>query len=211
MSDTQHTHPADVRYLGKQSPLPASPQEAVLDYVPNPRPHSLYLTRFVSPEFTSLCPVTGQPDFAHLVLDYAPAETIVESKSLKLFLSSFRNHDGFHEDVTVGIGERLAQEMNPGGCASAATGIRAAAFRSTSSGRPARRLKACGCRIREWPPIAGGGSFVYLRPCGREASAPLTFLTLARAAGRPCGPCRVRSIPGISGLTESLSSIKMKC
>ncbi len=76
-------------------------------------PGALYLVRFAAPEFTSLCPVTGQPDFAHLVIDYAPGETIVESKSLKLFLSSFRNHAGFHEDVTVGIAERLAEEMKP--------------------------------------------------------------------------------------------------
>ena len=76
--------------------------------MPNPRAGALYLVRFAAPEFTSLCPVTGQPDFAHLVIDYAPAETIVESKSLKLFLGSFRNHCGFHEDVTVGIGQRLA-------------------------------------------------------------------------------------------------------
>ena len=74
---------------------------------------ALYLVRFAAPEFTSLCPVTGQPDFAHLVIDYAPAETIVESKSLKLFLGAFRNHCGFHEDVTVGIGQRLAEEMKP--------------------------------------------------------------------------------------------------
>ena len=69
--------------------------------------------RFAAPEFTSLCPVTGQPDFAHLVIDYAPAATIVESKSLKLFLGAFRNHAGFHEDVTVGIGHRLVDEMQP--------------------------------------------------------------------------------------------------
>ena len=100
-------------HLGRQSALPASPTEAVLDYVPNPRPNSMYCARFVAPEFTSLCPVTGQPDFAHLVIDYAPAATIVESKSLKLFLGSFRNHAGFHEDVTVGIGERLWAEMAP--------------------------------------------------------------------------------------------------
>lgn len=100
-------------FLGKNSPLPASPEEARLDYVPNPRKGSLYLVRFVSPEFTSLCPVTGQPDFAHIVIDYAPGDTIVESKSLKLFLGSFRNHSGFHEDVTVGIGQRLAEEMKP--------------------------------------------------------------------------------------------------
>ena len=113
MSDTPETSSPDVQFLGQQSPLPASPEEAVLDYVPNPRPGALYLTRFAAPEFTSLCPVTGQPDFAHLVLDYAPGETIVESKSLKLFLGSFRNHNGFHEDVTVGIGQRLAEEMKP--------------------------------------------------------------------------------------------------
>jgi 7-cyano-7-deazaguanine reductase len=103
----------DAKQLGKQTPLPASPAEAELDYVTNPRPGALYLVRFTTPEFTSLCPVTGQPDFAHLVIDYAPGETIVESKSLKLFLGSFRNHCGFHEDVTVGIGQRLVDEMKP--------------------------------------------------------------------------------------------------
>ena len=86
----------EITHLGKASALPASPEEAALDYVPNPRPGALYLVRFAAPEFTSLCPVTGQPDFAHLVIDYAPGETIVESKSLKLFLGSYRNHCGFH-------------------------------------------------------------------------------------------------------------------
>ncbi|MET0373862.1 MAG: preQ(1) synthase, partial [Rhizorhabdus sp.] len=94
-------------HLGKTSALPASPEQAVLDYVPNPRVGALYVVRFAAPEFTSLCPVTHQPDFAHLVIDYAPAETIVESKSLKLFLGAFRNHAAFHEDCTVGIGQRL--------------------------------------------------------------------------------------------------------
>ena len=87
-----------LKHLGQVSALPASPDEAVLDYPANPRPGSPYLVRFVAPEFTSLCPVTGQPDFAHIVIDYVPGETIVESKSLKLFLGSFRNHAGFHED-----------------------------------------------------------------------------------------------------------------
>jgi 7-cyano-7-deazaguanine reductase len=73
-------------HLGQPTPLPASPEEARLDYVPNPRTGHQYLVRFTAPEFTSLCPVTGQPDFAHIVIDYAPGETIVESKSLKLFL-----------------------------------------------------------------------------------------------------------------------------
>ena len=91
----------ETRHLGQASTQPASPGEAALDYVPNPRAGALYLVRFTAPEFTSLCPVTGQPDFAHLVIDYAPLETIVESKSLKLFLGAFRSHCGFHEDVTV--------------------------------------------------------------------------------------------------------------
>ena len=101
------------RFLGQDSALPTSPEEAVLDYVPNPRAGELYLARFAVPEFTSLCPVTGQPDFAHLVIDYAPEQTIVESKSLKLFLGSFRNHAAFHEDCMVGIGRRLFNEMQP--------------------------------------------------------------------------------------------------
>lgn len=99
--------------LGQHAPLPASPDEARLEYVANPRAGRPYLVRFTAPEFTSLCPVTGQPDFAHLVLDYVPGERIVESKSLKLFLGSFRNHAGFHEDCTVGIAERLFEEMAP--------------------------------------------------------------------------------------------------
>jgi 7-cyano-7-deazaguanine reductase len=102
-----------ITHLGQTSSLPANPEEAILDYVPNPRLDRPYLVRFTAPEFTSLCPVTGQPDFAHLVIDYAPGETIVESKSLKLFLSSFRNHAAFHEDCTVGIAERLFAEMTP--------------------------------------------------------------------------------------------------
>lgn len=99
--------------LGSKSDAPQTPEEAVLEYVKNPRPKVDYCVRFTCPEFTSLCPVTGQPDFAHLVLDYVPGETLVESKSLKLFLQSFRNHAAFHEDCTVGIAERLVEEMKP--------------------------------------------------------------------------------------------------
>ena len=69
----------ETTHLGQTSALPASPSEASLDYVPNPRAGELYLVRFAVSEFTSLCPVTGQPDFAHLVIDYAPGATIVES------------------------------------------------------------------------------------------------------------------------------------
>lgn len=71
------------------------------------------MTRFVCPEFTSLCPVTGAPDFAHLVIDYVPRDWIVESKSLKLYLGSFRNHGAFHEACTTGIGQRLVKELDP--------------------------------------------------------------------------------------------------
>ena len=99
--------------LGQATVLPASPEAAVLETVPNPRPKQLYLVRFTAPEFTSLCPITGQPDFAHLVIDYAPAAKIVESKSLKLFLGSYRSHGAFHEDCTVGIAKRLVAALDP--------------------------------------------------------------------------------------------------
>ena len=99
--------------LGRDSAVPNSPDEAVLERVPNPHKDTDYLVRFTVPEFTSICPVTGQPDFAHLVLDYAPDQWLVESKSLKLYLTSFRNHGAFHEDCTVGIGRRLVDELAP--------------------------------------------------------------------------------------------------
>src|ERR671928_1235569 len=103
----------DLTHLGRTSAIPASPGEAKLDYVANPRPGSLYLVRFAAPEFTSLCPVTGQPDFAHIVIDYVPRKWLVESKSLKLYLGSFRNHGAFHEDCTVRIGRDLVQLLEP--------------------------------------------------------------------------------------------------
>ena len=84
--------------LGQQTGLPASPEEAVLESVPNPHNGADYVARFAVPEFTSICPVTGQPDFAHLVIDYVPDQYLVESKSFKLFMGSFRNHGAFHED-----------------------------------------------------------------------------------------------------------------
>ena len=99
--------------LGRSVPMPASPDEAVLETAPNPHPDSAYVVRFTAPEFTSLCPVTGQPDFAHFVIDYVPAKAIVESKSLKLFLGSFRNHAAFHEDCTVSIAKRVAAAIRP--------------------------------------------------------------------------------------------------
>ncbi len=99
--------------LGAKTAIPDSPEAAVLEKVPNPEPGMTYLVRFVAPEFTTLCPMTGQPDFAHLVIDYVPGPSLVESKSLKLFLTSFRNHGGFHEATTLAIAKRLVAEISP--------------------------------------------------------------------------------------------------
>jgi 7-cyano-7-deazaguanine reductase len=99
--------------LGRQVDLPASPDEAVMERVPNPHPDIDYVARLAVPEFTSICPVTGQPDFAHLVIDYVPDEFLVESKSFKLFMTSFRNHGAFHEDCTILIAKRLIDLMAP--------------------------------------------------------------------------------------------------
>jgi 7-cyano-7-deazaguanine reductase len=107
------TSSLDTTQLGHAVSLPQSPEEARLDRVPNPHPGTAYLVRFAAPEFTSVCPVTGQPDFAHLVIDYVPGDWLVESKSLKLYLTSFRNHGAFHEDCTVRIGKDLVSLLAP--------------------------------------------------------------------------------------------------
>ena len=103
----------NVTQLGRMVEAPDSPDKAVLERVPNPQSDVLYLARFVSPEFTSLCPVTGQPDFAHLVIDYAPGDWLIESKSLKLYLGSFRNHGSFHEDCTVKVARKIVDIAEP--------------------------------------------------------------------------------------------------
>ena len=100
-------------HLGSASRLPESPEEAVLDRVPNAHSDTDFVARFTCPEFTSLCPQTGQPDFAHLVIDYVPDRWLLESKSLKLFLHAFRNHGAYHEDCTVAIGKRIAELVEP--------------------------------------------------------------------------------------------------
>ena len=110
MSDIKHN---DLSQLGRSVEAPQSPEDASLDAIQNPHEDADYLIRFTCPEFTSLCPVTGQPDFAHFVIDYAPALSIVESKSLKLFMTSFRNHAAFHEDCTISIGKRLTALLTP--------------------------------------------------------------------------------------------------
>lgn len=103
----------NLQQLGGNSQLPESPQQAILESVDNPQSDVDYVVRFTAPEFTSLCPMTGQPDFAHLMIDYIPDKKLVESKSLKLFLGSFRNHGAFHEDCTISIAKRLITEIKP--------------------------------------------------------------------------------------------------
>jgi len=103
----------ELTILGGKARLPRSPGEARLESVLNPHPGEVFLVRVTCPEFTCLCPLTGQPDFAHLVIDYVPRRRLVESKSLKLYLAAFRNHGGFHEDTTLMIAKRLMRELKP--------------------------------------------------------------------------------------------------
>ncbi len=110
MSDVEEER---LSQLGREAAIPVSPDEAVLESVANPNAGTDYLIRFTCPEFTALCPITGQPDFAHLVIDYVPDARIVESKSFKLYLASFRNHGAFHEACTVAIAKRLEAELTP--------------------------------------------------------------------------------------------------
>ena len=99
--------------LGGATKIPQSPEEAELERVQNPQADIQYNVRFTAPEFTSLCPMTGAPDFAHLVIDYVPGAWLVESKSLKLYLTSFRNHGAFQEDCTISIARRLQDFLEP--------------------------------------------------------------------------------------------------
>ena len=102
-----------VTQLGRRVPIPATPEAAELDAVANPHTGDDYVVRFTAPEFTCLCPVTGQPDFAHFVIDYVPDKKIVESKSLKLLLASYRNHAAFHEACTLEIAKRVVKAIKP--------------------------------------------------------------------------------------------------
>ncbi len=107
------TDVSNLTQLGADTTLPASPDKAMLERVSNAQKDIDFLVRFTAPEFTSVCPLTGQPDFAHLMIDYVPGDWLVESKSLKLYLGSFRNHGAFHEDCTIGIAKRLVKEIEP--------------------------------------------------------------------------------------------------
>lgn len=110
---TDKTIYKNLSQLGSKTPLPESPEDAVLERVQNPKKGMDYLVRFTAPEFTSLCPMTGAPDFAHLMIDYVPGEWLVESKSLKLFLGAFRNHGAFHEECTLEIARRIIESIEP--------------------------------------------------------------------------------------------------
>ena len=99
--------------LGKNVSLSNNPDKAFLEKVSNPQKKENYVIRFNIPEFTSLCPVTGQPDFAKIYIDYVPNNWIVESKSLKLYIQSYRNIGIFHEDVTIKIGKKIMNTIKP--------------------------------------------------------------------------------------------------
>jgi 7-cyano-7-deazaguanine reductase len=114
MSDPVVSEPyAGLTVLGQNVGQPATPGEVKLERVANLHGGVNYLVRFTNPEFTSLCPLTGQPDFAHIVLDYIPRDWIVESKSLKLYLAAFRNHGAFHEACTISIAARIVAFLEP--------------------------------------------------------------------------------------------------
>ena len=103
----------DLTRLGEKAGIAATPEAAVLERVANQHADSAYVARFTCPELTSICPVTGQPDFGHLVIDILPDAWLLESKSLKLYLHAFRNHGAFHEDCTLAIGKRIVAAIEP--------------------------------------------------------------------------------------------------
>jgi 7-cyano-7-deazaguanine reductase len=103
----------ELTHLGKQSIIETNPNKVVLDKIPNPNADTIYCCRFTIPEMSSLCPRTGQPDYATLIIDYCPRNHLLESKSLKLYIFAFRNHGSFHEDVTVSIGKRIYNLLGP--------------------------------------------------------------------------------------------------
>jgi 7-cyano-7-deazaguanine reductase len=100
-------------HLGNKTNYPTDYAPELLETFDNKHPGNDYWVRFNCPEFTSLCPITGQPDFATIVIDYIPAQKMVESKSLKLYLFSFRNRGDFHEDCVNIIMKDLIRLMEP--------------------------------------------------------------------------------------------------
>ena len=103
----------ELKQLGKKSKIQENPEEVILESVDNPHKNLDYIIRLSTPEFTSICPLTGQPDFGNLIIDYMPKKLIVESKSFKLYLFSFRNHGAFHEDCTLMIAKKIIKSIAP--------------------------------------------------------------------------------------------------
>ena len=99
--------------LGNHSEIPMKPNKNILEKINNPKIGINYSIRLTCPEFTSICPVTSQPDFAYLIIDYVPDKFIVESKSFKLYLLGYRNHGAFHEDCTITIAQDIAGLLKP--------------------------------------------------------------------------------------------------
>lgn len=112
MSSTR-ANELELSALGKKVEYKQDYAPEVLESFTNKHPENDYWVRFHCPEFTSLCPITGQPDFATLYIDYIPGERMVESKSLKLYLFSFRSHGAFHEDCVNIIMKDLIKLMDP--------------------------------------------------------------------------------------------------
>lgn len=110
---TESRQTENLTLLGKKTEYPHDYAPQVLEAFTNKHPGRDYWVRFNCPEFTSLCPITGQPDFATIQIDYIPDVKMVESKSLKLYLFSFRNHGAFHEDCVNIIMNDLIALMNP--------------------------------------------------------------------------------------------------
>jgi 7-cyano-7-deazaguanine reductase len=110
MTDPLYAH---LTLLGQHASRPSTPDEAILERIANPAIGKHYIVRLTCPEFTSLCPLTGQPDFAHVMVDYIPGNWIVESKSFKLLMGSYRNHGAFHESCTMEIASKLVTILEP--------------------------------------------------------------------------------------------------
>ena len=172
--------------LGRHAEPPAGPEQARLERVPNPQADVLYLARFTAPEFTSLCPVTGQPDFAHLVIDYAPGDWLVESKSLKLYLTSFRNHGSFHEDCTLQVARRIVEDGRAPVAAHRRLLVpprRHPHRRVLADGR--RRPRGCGCPTRACRPIAAAAEAAQPSSPNRRCCRPRSMRAVAPQMKRP--------------------------
>ena len=107
------TKPNQLDALGNKIDIPNHQDKNVLEKVNNPKIGVNYSIRLTCPEFTSICPVTSQPDFAYIILDYVPNKFIVESKSFKLYLLGYRNHGAFHEDCTITLAEDIVELLSP--------------------------------------------------------------------------------------------------